>query len=346
MTIQATRFKVLDKQTKLGVSDFLAIKDSGILNSPDADFKTIDQITQELIANTVQQVEITPPSIVDTAIRSAKDGLSAIVDIGKYSSKDLDKMIGSLVGGNSLAQNLFGKLSPGCSKNSLSSGKFGKPFKNKVDCGGKTRLGKGSACKTSDISDVLGKATNGLFSATGTDLNAALQKIIGLSKLGYDANFCGTFTSLAVGVEKSVTSKASGVLLSHLGNTSNLLGVFDLANSSAGLSPLIESPGGIKSVFNNLKPSAEILQKNFSNTSDRLTGSMEMFKPDWNKSSLDGMLSTSFSGVYNSTVDSYFKAKQLSTTVNPSQLDNIVTDDHAFMSTAYTLGNPALGLLT
>ena len=112
MTIQATRFKVLDKQTKIGVSDFLAIKDSGILNSPDADFKTIDQITQELIANTVQQVEITPPSIVDTAIRSAKDGLSAIVDIGKYSSKDLDKMIGSLVGGNSLTQNLFGKLSP------------------------------------------------------------------------------------------------------------------------------------------------------------------------------------------------------------------------------------------
>lgn len=339
MTIAANRFKNLDNQFNIGITNFLSAADDAILNIPDINVNVITPELADFINKSLQTPVVKPSSIADSTVRAAKNALGAIKNLSSLSTKDIDKLVSGLLGGNASAQSLFNKLGPKCSTKGLSTGKLGKPYDANIDCNGKKRKGNSKGCTSSEYSNVLNKLTNGRYEATSKDLNSALQNLVALSKYGYDVNLCGVFTELSTGLGKNLLSRASGALLGHLGLTSNPLGVFDLAGASAGLHSLIENPGAITGVFKNFKIPSEIPGKDLSGFCDRLTGSMTLIKDDWNKSAYDGMISTSFSSEFNSSVDTVFKAKQTGNSFSITNLNTPIIGDDTFLATAYSMGS-------
>lgn len=339
MAISAIRFKMLDKQTDVATTDFQSANSSDILNSPNMDTKDLTADMRDFFENDLQVASVKPANTIDKLTRASKDAMGSIKDIGSFSSKDIDGLISGLLGGSPIAKQLFGKLGPKCQTKGLGSGGFGKPYDFNLNCGGGNRKGKKDGCTSADYGNVLNSLTGGAYNSTFTDLNKVLQNLISLSKFGYDMNMCGVFSALGMGANNNVLSRASGALLGHLGNTGNLLGVFDLAGSSGGLHTLIENPSGITGVFKNFKIPSEIREGNYSDFSDRLTGSMQMFDENWNSSGYDGMISTSFDNGYNAEVDEVFRAKQLGYSFDTDNMDAAPTDDHAFMTAAYSMNN-------
>lgn len=338
MAIAAQRFKMLDKQTNVATTDFQSASSSDIFNSPNMAFKDLTTELQSFLKSDIQVPKIDVAAAKDKLARAGKDALGTIKDVGALSGKDIDKAIESLMAGFPQAQGLFSKMGPKCQTKGLSSGGLGKPYDTDINCGGKSRKGKKTGCNGAEYGNVLNKLTGGAYNATHTDLNKALTSLMALSKMGYDMNLCGVFSALSGGLDNNVLSRASGALLAHLGSSSNVLGVFDLAGASGGLHTLIENPSGISNVFKNFKMPEEIKQGSLSDFSDRLTGSMEMFSDSWNASGYDGMLSTGFSDVFNPEVNDVFQAKQLNYTFG-EELNAPAVDDMSFMATAYSMNN-------
>lgn len=342
MTISAIRFKNLDKSTDVAISDFIGTKSNDIFNSPNMDTRDLTEDMKSFFENSLQVAKVNPPSAIDTLSRVGKDALGTIKDIGTLSGKDIDSLIGTLLGNNPKAKQLFSKLGPKCQSKGLGSGGFGKPYDTSINCGGGKRKGAKNGCTSSAYADVLNSATGGAYNVVATDLNAALSNLISMSKFGYDMNMCGVFAALGLNGDKNMLSRASGSLLGYLGSSGNTLGVFDLAGASAGLHTLIENPSGITGVFKNFTVPGEIKASGLSGLSDRLTGSMELFSDTWNASGYDGMLSTNFSDGYNAGVAGVFQAKQFDTSFSANSLDVIPSDDHAYMSTAYSMSENSI----
>lgn len=345
MAISAIRFKALDQQTNVAIADFLSAKSSDILNSPNLNLKVPDANTETLFQNVNQVKDLIPKGAVDTAIRTAKDAMGSIRDIGSFSTKDIDSLIGGLLSGNAVAKGLFSKLGSKCSTKGLSSGKIGKPYDQNVDCGGKKRKGKKDGCNSSEYANVINKLTNGAYASTYKDLNGALQNLVALSKYGYDMNLCGVFSALTGDLDKDVLSRASGALLGYLGGTSNVLGVLDLAGSSAGLHTLTENPDGIKNVFYNFKMPPEVAGKDMVDLNTRFIGAIELFDDGWKSSKFDGMVSTSYSDGYNADVDTLYMCARTNRTVDENNLNSVPVNDFDFMSAGYTMNNSNMGPL-
>lgn len=338
MTIPAQRFSSLDKQTNIPSANFLAAASSDILNSLSNTSKDITADMQSFFENSLQVKSVKPTTVIDKTVRTAKDAMGAVRDIGSFSDKDITKLIEGLIPDNPTARSLFSKLGNKCSTKGLSSGAIGKPYDTSVDCGGKKRKGKRDGCNSSEYANVLNKLTNGAYGATYRDINGALQNLVALSKFGYDVNLCGVFSSLTNNLDSNVLSRASGALLGYLGGNGNVFGVMDLANSSSGLHTLKEMPGGISTAFTNFKLPSEVVGRDLSGLADRYTGAMTMFDGNWDTSKYDDMSSIGLTGKYNPDVDTMLTCKRLATPLDVSDLDNIPIDASKFTSTAYSMG--------
>jgi hypothetical protein len=341
MGISATRFSALDKQYNVPVLDFKSITGSDIFNSPNLDSKIVSSSLQAFLDNGQQVPKIDLGSVKDDAFRKAKGALSSLQDLSKLKPKDLDKAIASMLPNNAAAQSIFGQMSDRCKKKGLSNGGLGKPYDANVSCGTKNRKAGADGCSSSAYGDVLNKMTGGAYKSKYQNLNDSLKNLISLSKFGYNMNMCGVFSALTGDLNKNVLSRASGALLGHLGATSNLLGVFDLAGSSSGLHTAIENPSGLNSVFNNLKRVPEITRTSLPDLSEKLIMSAEAIKGDWMTGSTPGTLSTAFADVHNQNVSDLFSSKLMEVKVNPLNLNAIPSSDLGFMSSAYDLKLPS-----
>lgn len=341
MTISAVRFKSLDKQYNVPVLDFKNVNSSDIFNSPNLDTKVIDNKLQAFLDNGQQVPKINLGGAKDSLMRKAKGAMAAIADLSKLGPKDIDKAISGMIPNNPVAQSIFNQMSDKCKKKGLSNGGLGKPYDANVSCNGKNRKAK-DGCSSLSYGNFLNRITGGQYNSKYQNLNDSLKNLISLSKFGYNMNMCGVFSALSGDLNKNVLSRASGSLLGHLGATSNLLGVFDLAGSSSGLHTAIENPAGLNSVFNNLKRIPEMTNSALPDLSEKLLTSAEAIKGDWMTGSTPGTLSTAFSDVRNSNVSDLFSSKLMDIKTDPVNLNTIPASDLGFMTSAYNLNVPSV----
>lgn len=339
MTISATRSKSLDEQTNVSVKDFVAANSSGIYNSPN---QTENEVTPEMKAffeSSVQSGAVKVKEAVDALSRGGKNIMGKVRDIGSYSGKDIDKLVSGLLKDKPQAQVLFNKLGPKCQVKGLGTGSIGKPYDLDVDCNGKSRKGKKAGCNSSEYADVINKATGGAYGASFKDTNSALQNLVALSKFGYDMNLCGVFSALTGDLNKDALSRASAAVLGHLAHSGNVLGVFDLSNSLAGLHTAKEYPGAVRDTFTHFTTPNEVKKSKLPEVAERLTASAELLKDKWDKSGHDGMLSTSETGVYNAAVAEVLHSKQTEQSFSVAALDTVPYSDASFMATAYSMNS-------
>lgn len=324
MTILATRFKTLDKEFNLPTIDMLAVQTADIFNSARSELEQLKPLDMDFFAKGLQIPKVELPKIKDELVRDAKGALGAIKDLSKFSSKQLDAAISEMLPDNPLAQSAFSLLSSNCKTKGMSRFNLGKPYDADINCGGRKKKAssKSGGCNAGQFGNVLSKLTKGSYNAAFSDLNAALKNLVNLANFGYSMNMCGVFGALATagGLDKNLLSRASGSLLGTLAASKNILGVFDLAAASVGLHTVKENPGGLKSVFKNLAIPKEIKQSGLSDFNQRLTGSMELFNPKWNKSAFDNMASSAILSGTNAALGMSLKGQMMSEKISLSTL--------------------------
>lgn len=336
MSIPAKRFQFLDQETDVAIADFFSTKDAAILSSPNLEVPEIGADMQDFFSQLTQPAVTTATSTGNDLVRQAKGALGSFQSLGTLSTKDIQGKIGELLPGNSTAQNAFKQLSSSCQSNSQKRMSPMKPYNSKINCGNGSRIGKNSGgCTPGSFNDLLNKLTGNAYGGTISDLNRTLQNLLNLAGMGYSMNMCGVFSALSPGVDLNVLGRAGGLLLGELGSTKNTLGVFDLAGATTGLAVLKEVPNGISNFLNNFTNPKEVKESGFGSLGDRLTGSMELFDPNWATSSFDGSLSTGFSDTYSGDLDKLLSSKAMDRTISADSLNDIPNDDMAFMSMAY-----------
>lgn len=324
MTILATRFKALDKEYNVPTVDMASLDTNDIFNTVRSELAQLKPVDMEFFGKGLQIPKVQLPKIKDDTVRAAKGALGSIKDLSKLSSKQIDSAIADMLPNNPLAQSAFSMMSSKCKTKGMSRFNMGKPFDASINCNGKKKKAssKSGGCSSNQFSDVLSKLTKGNYNSAFNDLNAALKNLVNLANFGYGMNMCGVFNALstAAGLNKNVLSRASGSLLGTLAAGKNILGVFDLAGSSVGLHTTKENPGGIKSVFKNLTMPKEIKQPGLAGFNERLTGSMELFDPKWNKSQFDNMTSSAVIPSANSALGASLKGQMMSEKISLSTL--------------------------
>ncbi len=337
MAIAAKRFTYLDRETDISVLDFSSVKSSGVFNTNNGKDVGLTQDIEDFVTNNSQAPRISPLSSFDPTARSTKGSIGNIKDLTNASNQELQKLMDGIFPENDVAKASFNTLATKCKTNGMNNFNLGKPYDASIDCGGKKRKNSNGGCSTNGFSDILNLVTDGDYNSRYNDLNQALRGIISLSKIGYDMNMCGVFNAVKGTQGINLLSRASGSLLGSLGSSGNVLGVLDLANSSAGLHTVLENPKGISNVFTGFKMPTEIKEANYTDFSDRVTGSMEIFDENWDKSEVDDLMSISQITSKNNDLDKVFKSKAISKVAfDEDHLDIVSNDPSLYMSTAYS----------
>lgn len=331
MSISANRFKILDKETNVAVSNFTDPKSSDIYTSPNLVVKDLSKDVENFLiqSSASLSLSLTPTKDQqDSLLRKAKDSYSSMKDVKSLSQADLDKLIAGLFPNSPTAASAYKQLSADCRTGPMSRYNSGKLFDPTLNCGGSLKKGVSSGCSPSAYSNVLDKLTGGAYSSTYSDLNQALSNIVALATNGYNMNFCGVFTALTGGAGGLVNSRAASMLLGSLGTSSNLRGVFDLAKStlSSDFHIMKEIPNGISNVFDNFKKPLDTKEVDYSSTTDAIGLSMETFDLSWNKSYYDGIASTRNIQTYSTDLNSVMRGKAMDHSVDEDHLDAIPDD--------------------
>jgi len=336
MPIPAQRFQFLNDETNIAVSDFFLNGNDAVLNSPINDLKDISSQLQEFLGNGIQDLDIQSKlsAITDNEfVRSTKDMLPDLQDITSFLPKDISSMLSELIPSNPLAFADLNSLSSKCKNRALSRRGSGRPYGSSNNCNGNSRPAS-SKCNSNSFNSAIGRATNGSYNGSFINNDMSLNNLMSLSSLGYDMSMCGVFGSLSSMIpNKNIVSRASGSLLGSLSSSKNVLGMMDLANSSAGLHTLLENPAGITNMLTGFIFPKEVRQRDSSSLSDRYTGAMEILDTSWNRSKHDGMLSTR--GVSNKNMSKLLRSRNMDNVYTENELDVVPTDDRYFLSLAY-----------
>lgn len=336
MTVTAKRFKFLNEETNVAISDFVT-NTSDIFNSVNNEVKELLGTTEDFIKGAIKDsgIQGLKDQIPKDSIREVKQLYGNLKDITKFSTKDVDKAIRDLLPDNPIVQSAFGKLSGSCKNKALGKGGLGKPYDANINCNGKKRQANSGSCNSGELSNVLNKLTNGSYQSEYSDLNRNLKNLVALSSYGYEMNMCGVFGALSGSLNKDLLSRASGALLGQLASGKNTLGILDLASSSAGLHTLLEYPKGVMDSLTNFAIPLDILEKGQGELAERFTGAMTLFKDGWDKSEVDDLLSLSSIESYNSDLDETLSCTRLGNSFTEDGLDDFFDDDNSVFSAAY-----------
>ena len=337
MAISTQRFKFLDEETNLSISDLYTSGNTDILNSPMNDLKDIDSNMEEFLQNAMQSVKSKLPlDEVPGNFRLSKDGLPDLTDISNLSQNDLISLALSMMPDNPLAQGLFSQMSNKCRGRAGGRRGSGRPYGQQNSCNGNQRQAsqRCGSNGSSQFGSALSKYTNGAFQYDFLDLDGQLTSITSLSSMGYNMNMCGVFGSLSQNVPyQDMLSKASGSLMGSLSSSNNILGMMDLANSSANLKTKLFNPSTITSMLSSFVFPSEIKQRDNSSLANRYTGAMELFDSNWNRSRYDQTLTTH--GISNRNMNSLMHQRALDNIYDENHLDIAPSDDASFMSLSF-----------
>lgn len=341
MAITATRFKMLDSETNVAVSDFSNPQTSSIFNSPNLELKAMDTDMSGFLKQGIADGSISLTPTADTAnsaLRKTKDAFSSLKSVQSLSSKSLDNYVAGMFPNSPQAASAYKQLASSCRTGPMGRYNSGKPFDFNINCNGSNNKSSGGC--TSGFSNVLNKLTGGAYNSLFSDLNQSLSNLVALATTGFNANMCGVFSALTGGLDTKVITRGAGMLLGSLGSSGNLLGVFDLAKSTAGMADvagnvLKEIPSGISNVFNNFqKP--DMPETAFSGLNQSINMSMDNFDTNWNKSSLDGIASCSFIDKPSTDYAGIMRGDAMNFDVDEDNLDAIPGSDVNLMRAGVT----------
>lgn len=367
--IPAQRFNFLDSDTNLPVSEFQAPQSSSIFNTLNNHLSEIDADVEEFIKNTSQlakeELDALKGAIEDAvstkplaqSLSSAKESLDdvgvtrgtkslfgAVKDLKKLTPRALDDVIAKTLPNNPVVQSAFRTLSSRCKGNAFGRGGLGKPFDASINCGAGNRKAGGNGCDTSSFNNLLNKLTGGQYNAAYSDMNQVLNNLMALSMYGYKMNMCGVFGALAQGVESSgLLSRAAGGLMNALSEDKNMMGILDLASATAGLTPLLENPGGIGKILSNFEIPSEIKNSALGDFSKRFTGALSLFSDSWGTSLADQVPSVAdFGDNYSPDLSALLDADVKNNIYGVDELDRVPFRNEDYLATAYSFAQDGI----
>ena len=350
MAIATKRFSAFDTETNIGTADYSSLGGSSIANlGINDDIKPTASI-DELVNSAIEKnaAEEAAESALDKATRVAKGATSSFTDITKLTGSAKTDFLNSVSGGNAQVAKTLGTTLDKCSTNrGLGAGLNKRPGDMSANCGnGNVSLGRGgsssSNCSASSFGDLLSKLTGGIFSGVFKDTDSIMRALMALAGQGYGLGMCGVFGSLSQSPMGSQLtnlelSQVSGGLLSTMGLSGNTNGFLDVANSSAGLTPLMSNPDGIQNFYSNFNLGGT-KEYGMCTMSDRALAGGDLLSDDW-RTSEDGLPSTGGFGDWNSDLSSCFEAKVADRSFGDDELDNYIEDDDAVTLAAYSTGD-------
>lgn len=347
--ISAQRFKLLDRETNIGVAPFSSDLDAGVLNSVTNSFDEVNATLESLIASASQKAkseiealkDISAQDALDAATRTAKGMGGKITDLMSLPEAKLSELMGEFSDGNAqVSKSLMGIMKT-CSGRGMGYGLPGRPYDPSINCGaGEIKVGtsgSSASCNASSYGNLLSKLTGGSYGSVFSDFNSALRKVMALAGYGYNLGMCGVLGAVSGGLPNDVMSKASGGLLGLVGMAGNTNAVLDIAKSSVGLLPLTTNPMAIETFLSNYKKPSNTTEAMLSGLSDRTVAGLELLDDNWGISDYDGSLSICKAPGYSKDLDSAWSASLTDRSFGAADLDNAPIDDLDFMFASYSM---------
>lgn len=351
MAIPAQRFKYLDKETNLPSEKFTSSLDSTILNSIlNADTPTSETL-QSLIDSAIQSANdqaakaaesFNVDDVLGAVTRNTKDIASSLMNLAGLSDKGLTNYLADLIPDQGIAKSIKSVLQK-CKTNGGGYGIPGRPYDISMNCGGgNVSLGSGgygasNSCNASSYANLLNKISGGQYNADFKDYNKLLQSLMSLAGLGYNLDMCGVFSALSKGIPNDVLSKASGGLMSIMGQAGKTNAILDLASSSQGLQPSLYNPGATSTFLQNYKKPKSTKENELLSLSNRTLAGLELIDDNWNKSKYDNSLSLSQAPGYSSDLNGVMTCNITEKTYGDDDLDSIPSGDTDFLFAAYSM---------
>lgn len=274
------------------------------------------------------------------ALRETKDlkknVLTEISEAEGIVTKQLDKQIENAFKNTPLAGNALLTLGDKCKNRLGGNHNSGRSLDYRVECGGNTHNLKGgsdgSNCKPGDLNSSLGALTGSKLPLSVSDLNSLFNKLVGLTKLGYDLKVCGVFEKLVTGLEitdKTLLSKAAAVIASDSINVKDAWGLIDIASQSKTLNTLLQYPDIVPDALKNITIPENIKEIGRGSFYGKISSSVASFDPNWKKGFLKGELMNH--GVKNNSFFDLVQAKVSENSFSASQLDIIPNEDDLFL---------------
>lgn len=349
--IPAKRFEVLDRETNVPFKDFLqGGMDSQILNGGPFSNPDVMAMAQEMASSALGDLSTQVASAVggqgvfEGIQRVIKGVQGTLVDVkslinGKANAfgTKLDDVLKVISGGNAQIAKALKSVIDGCVNPGTGYGLPGKPYDVSINCGSGIGSPASSDCNVSGMSDLLKSLSGGSYNSGYQNLNETLRKITALAGTSYSMGLCGVFSTLTVGVDEKIKTRAASALLTNLGESGNSRGVFDLASASVGLPVILENPGGVQTFMENFKLPFGTKERQHAAVADQTLGAADIFDENWMTSSEEDMLSISKAGKKSPALEQVFGAKFKNQAFAADDLDTAPDDDTVFALTAYSL---------
>ena len=330
MPISSKRYKFLDKETNVSISDFLNGNNLGTLNIPGLNLKDFSSKITNFLGSTFQNADGGIFSTLQDSVKNLTDRLTKgsgldLKDLSKFKLNDISKITEKVFGGNLTASSIFNKL----------------PDKYKDMLGSRFNIGSEKQLGVKESGGIFAKALNTILpqslhlSPPTSDRNDSLSSITALTSIGSELGVKNVFKNLSqhLSLDDGLLSKASGIISNELINKKDFNGVFDIFKDGGYFSKL-SNPNIINSITNNFKIPEDAKKNNILNFGDTALLSLRNIDENWDKSdSNNSMLSTaklSANKDFKTVIDSVIKNKL--PTINDLNLPP--TDDIIFLRSA------------
>lgn len=286
MTVPAQRFKFLDEETNVPVSNFLSNMGSGILNGP---LKDIVSVTEELQAIVSGDKPVNVDKILRTIAngglstsRLTKDFYSTLSDLSRSGTKAIGQISKRLFPNSTILQGAFNQMGEGCKNKLLSGLSQCRNKKQKARHKGKLLNTTNRSCSADSFINLINKLTNGVYNATHVDQCALMKMVAGVAIRGFEIGLPAVFSSLSGQIEdKHLLAQTGNMVLGAVAIDKNMNAVMDIANSDIGSMIFSQNPNVASNVLSNFKLPSEIMPRDVPGFYGDFSGAMSTLDPNW-----------------------------------------------------------------
>ena len=346
MAIKAKRFDSLHEDYNVASESFKNIRDVGrsVINTEDS-FLPIDLSPLEDMVNQLKEMDQgvveQAMSALEKATRFTDDMFGTFTDLASLPVAMVDNLIRDILPFNLNNNAIVGGLSSIIKTCRSNAGRgLGMPNRFKIPNCNNMSFGSKN-CSSSNasnaISKALGAATD-LFGKAVSVLGNLLKKIVSLASMGFAAGLCGVFAAVIDGVtDKSVITKAAGLLLNAEGKDGNTQAVFDISKSLNDINVPSLFPSTIRNVAENITAPLNFFKNDVGVFSEQITASLDAIDPSYLGSSM--FPSVSSLGLKNPTLEKSFMWAGNDLDIGLGNINDVVYSQESTTAVAYTALN-------
>lgn len=352
MTINASRFKVLDREFNAPIEKFTSALDSQILNNlANAGIEIPAPLSNLINTATQAATKLSGLSkiggmsdlkqMLNSVSREAKGIAGSVKDLQKLGDVGIDSVVKNIVSNTGVTKALRDSVkdikAPGLN---LGSGSKLYSLTGNLD-GQKYPIGKlGSLSDhASGLSDTISKIAPS-FKHAVENPNAELSKVVGLSSAGYSTGLKGVFKALTDGSSKDLINRATAVLTSNLSKSGKTDAIVDILKDQTHANPTTYLPNAVSSTMSNYKPVQGMKPRHSSGLFKDVLDVVKKIDRTWNKSKLSRHPSLAKIEKYSSSLDKAWAKSRTTGSIKQDSLEKVQATDDTFLSAAYSiLGN-------